>query len=139
VSVLQSAPSTVRASFWLWIASVVISAIAVIVALAIGVPETVGTADGSSTGAVAGSAVVITAILSLVVGGGLRVLFAIFLLRGRNWARIVLVIIAAITVFGSVAAIATGDVIQLIVLLIVVAAAVLMFLPASNAYFRKRA
>jgi hypothetical protein len=76
--------------------------------------------------------------VSLVVGGGLRVLFAFFMLRGRNWARIVLLIVAVITVLASFTAILTGDIIQLVAPLIVAAAAVLMHLPASNAYFRKR-
>lgn len=138
MSALQSAPSTVRASFWLWIASVVISAIAVVVTLAVGVPATVDTGSGTSATTVSGTAVVITAVLSLVVGGGLRVLFAIFMLRGRNWARIVLLVVAAITVLAGFSAILTGDIIQLLALIIVIVAAVLMYLPASNAYFRKR-
>jgi hypothetical protein len=122
----------------LWIASVVISAIAVIVTLAVGLPAAVETAEGTTTTTIPGSVVTITAIVSLVVGGGLRVLFAVFMLRGRNWARIVLLIVAVITVLASFTAILSGDIIQLIALLIVVAAGVLMYLPASNAYFRKR-
>ena len=102
------------------------------------VAAAVETVEGATTASIPGSVVAITAIVSLIIGGGLRVLFAVFMLRGRNWARIVLLIVAVITVLASFTAIVSGDVIQLIALLVVIVAAVLMYLPASNAYFRKR-
>lgn len=138
MSALQSAPNTVRTSFWLWIASVVISAISVIVAVVVGVPAVAGTSSSATSQAIAGGAVAVTAIVGLVIGGGLRVLFAFFMLQGRNWARIVLLIVAILTLLAGFASILTGDFITLIALLVVIAATVMMFLPESNAYFRKR-
>jgi hypothetical protein len=134
-SAQSTAPTTVTASFWLWIASVVVSAIAVILAFANGQYEM---ADAGADAQIARTVAPIAGIAGLVIGGGLRILFAVFMLRGRNWARIVLLILAVITAIAGFAAVATGGILELVATLVTIVAAVLMYLPASNAYFRKR-
>jgi hypothetical protein len=127
-------PTTVRASFWLWIASVVISVIAVLVALASGQYTVLNVGgDAEIARAVAPWAVA----GGVVIGGGLRVLFAVFLLRGKNWARIVLLIIAIITFLAGLGTVLSGDVFAILALIVTIVAAVLMYVSASNAYFRR--
>ena len=127
-------PTTVRASFWLWIASVVISAIAAVVAL---------TSDQYMVANVGGNAEIARAVApwaligGVVLGGGLRVLFAVFLLRGKNWARIVLLIIAIITALAGIGTLLSGDIFAILALVVTIVAAVLMYVSASNAYFRR--
>lgn len=127
-------PTTVRASFWLWIASVVISLIAAIVALSSGQYAEVNAGDNADVArAVAPWGLLGGAIL----GSALRVLFAVFLLRGKNWARIVLLIVAIITALAGTGTVIGGNVFALLALLVTIAAAVLMYVPSSNAYFRR--
>lgn len=130
----DAVPTTVRASFWLWIASVVISVIAAIVAL---------TSDRYMMANVGGNAEIAQAVApwaligGVVLGGGLRVLFAVFLLRGKNWARIVLLIIAIITALAGIGTLLSGDIFAILALVVTIVAAVLMYVSASNAYFRR--
>jgi len=130
----RAVPTTVTASFWLWIASVVISLIAVVILLATGAYMV---ADVGGNEAVAQAVAPIATIIGAFVGAALRVLFAVFMLRGRNWARIVLLILAILTALGSIATIATGGVLGIIAMLVTIVAAVLMYVPASNPYFRR--
>lgn len=130
----RAVPSTVRASFWLWIVSVVVSAIAVIVGIAGGQYAVV---DVGGDEAVARAVAPIGAVIGLVIGGGLRVLFAIFMLRGRNWARIVLLILAILTAIGSISAIVSGSFLDVVAIVVTIIAAVLMYVSGSNGYFRR--
>ena len=131
----SAAPSTVRASFWLWIASVVLAVISGIVVLATG---TEPRADVGDDAQVAAAVAPVVLSVGLLIGAGLRVLFAVFMYRGRNWARIVLLIVAILTTLGSISTILVGNVLDILTLVATVVAAVLMFVPASNPYFRRR-
>ena len=64
----------------------------------------------------------------------LTIVFARKMIQGRNWARIVLTVFAGLQLFGVFAPFGVG----LLHLLVLVAAVVLSFLPASNAWFRAR-
>ena len=76
--------------------------------------------------------VVIGAILS-VVFTVLIIVFARKMLQGRNWARIVLLVFAVLQVFGVLGTYGLGA----LHFLVVAVAAVLSFLPVSNAWFRE--
>lgn len=128
------APTTVRASFWLWIASVILSVIVVIVALASGQYANLDLGENAE---LARALAPWAAFAGIAIGGGLRVVCAIFLLRGHRWARIVLLIIAIISLLSGFSTVISGDIVALVVMLITIAAGVLMFAPASNAYFRR--
>lgn len=122
----RTAPTVITASFWLWIASTVVSLIAFAILLPGlfgGAPDAGGIAAGSVAGAIIGSA--------------LRVFLAIYLLRGANWARIVLTVIAGVVLLTGIPSLLTGDLLGLLVILIVVVAAVLMWLPAARPHFRR--
>jgi len=128
-------PATVTASFWLWIATVVLSAISILTSLADG---RYAFADVGGNAQVAAAVGPPTVIIGLAVGAALRILFAVYMLRGRNWARIVLLILAIIAVLAGLPAFATGNVVDILIVVVALAAAVLMYLPASNPYFRRR-
>ncbi|WP_460738991.1 hypothetical protein [Microbacterium neimengense] len=59
-------------------------------------------------------------------------------LRRRNWARIVLLILAIIAVLAGLPTFATGNIVDILIVVVALAAAVLMYLPASSPYFRRR-
>lgn len=128
-------PATVTASFWLWIASVALSAISILTSLANGTYAFVDVGGNQQVAAAVGPA---AAIIGLAVGAALRILFAVYMLRGRNWARIVLLILAIIAVLAGIRAFAARDILDVLVVVVALAAAVLMYLPASNPYFRRR-
>ena len=136
MSVLSRAavPTPVRASFWLWIASVVSSLIAAIVALSSGQYAAV---DIGGNADVARAVAPWSLLGGAILGGALRVLFAVFLLRGKNWARIVLLIIAIITALAGIGTVLSGNIFAILALLVTIVAAVLMYVSSSNAYFRR--
>jgi hypothetical protein len=126
----RTAPAVVTASFWLWIASTVISLLSFFVTL----PAVLG-ADGAGT-AFAGGIIAAT-LVGALFGAAVRVACALFLLRGAAWARIVLTALGALLLFGLVPSVIAGDLVSLLILLLVVAAAVLMWLPAARPHFRR--
>jgi hypothetical protein len=89
----------------------------------------------------------ITSVIGFLIGAALYLLFAFKMRAGRNWARVVLTVIgvlgvlsAVLPTYRSVTVNGTTYVVQnygihWISLALLVAALVLMFLPASNAYF----
>lgn len=128
-------PATVTASFFLWLAAVLVNLIGagILFVLSGGVEgsETDGPADNAATAIylIAAAVTIVIAVVELIV---------VFQMRaGLNWARVVLAILAGIQVvsmlagtsprsgwagWAAVAAVAVG--------------AVLMYLPTSNPYFR---
>lgn len=89
----------------------------------------------------------ITSVVGFLIGAALYLLFAFKMRAGRNWARVVLTVIgvlgvlsAVLPTYRSVTVNGTTYVVQnygihWISLALLVAALVLMFVPASNAYF----
>lgn len=116
-------PTTVTVSFVLWLITVLVGLIGGIVGL-------------FSSGQVQsnmGGAVVAGGVIGIVIA--LVELFIVFRMRdGRNWARIVLLVLAILQVLGVVASFTVLGTIGLIAVII---ATVLMFLPSSNGYFRR--
>lgn len=142
-----AAPSTVTASFWLYVVGAILGIVGAIVLVAILPSQLAAGQDrlnealqgrstngvdvnGIASGALIGGAVfsvvltVVFSVLTLVVARMMR--------RGRNWARIVLAVIAGLQLFGVAGTYGAGAVHFLVML----AAAILSFLPASNAWFR---
>ncbi|MDQ1205337.1 hypothetical protein [Microbacterium sp. SORGH_AS_0862] len=128
-------PATVTVSFWLWIVTVVLSAISIITSLVNGSYVMADVGGDEQVAAAVGPA---AAIIGLAVGATLRVLFALYMLRGRNWARIVLLNLAIIAVLAGLPAFSAGDLVDIFLVAVVLMAAVLMYLPTSNPYFRRR-
>lgn len=158
-------PREVTTSFWLWIAAVVVGLIGAVVSfLQVGsVTDQIdgGAAAGAGSGldpgtlsSIVTASLVVGAVLGLVLVA-LEVLFAVFMRRGRNWARIVLAVFgiigvlftlgglfsASTTVIGGqeiVTRSGISTVLSVVQALLVVAAVVMFFRPPANAYFRAR-
>lgn len=123
-------PRIVVASFWIWIASAALG----LLSFAIGLPALL--AD-PALNTPTGPGVVIGTIAGAVIGAGIRVVLALFLLRGAAWARIVLTVIGIIVILGLVVNVITGDVVGSLSAVAVVVAGVLMWLPSARAHFRR--
>jgi len=149
-------PRDVQTSFWLWIGVIVLGVIGAIVAfvqlgsLGPQIAAAAGaTGDSAATAVTVG--IVIGGVVALVIVA-LELLFAIFMRRGRNWARSVLTVFGALGILislpgllgGSTATIngqvvGTGSVASTILtvlsIILTVAAIVFAFRKPANDYF----
>jgi hypothetical protein len=146
---------TVTLAFYDWILMVVVSAISVIVVLTSSVWDraiAAGTASAGSAGTLyvnvqsLVTTVKVIAVTFFVIFAALYLFFAFKMYAGRNWARIVLTVVAALAIVSGFTATSTVTVngqsyspgnalFSWIGAVLAVAAIVLMFLPQSNAYF----
>jgi hypothetical protein len=142
-----SAPSTVVWASRLYLIGAVLGLIGIVLTLVL-LPGTIDSAvqgatkslqgrdtQGLDVEAIARGTAIGTAVLGVVIAVVLSVLTFLFVRKfrqGRNWARIVLLIFAVLQLGGILNLFGLGA-LQLIV---VAVAAVLSFLPASNAWFR---
>jgi hypothetical protein len=124
-------PTVVTAAFWLWIASAVIGLIGFAVTFPSVVAATQAIGGPVSGGALVGS------IAGAIIGAAIRVVFAIFLLRGANWARIVLTVLGAIIVLSLLPSIISGNLLAIVELVAVVVAVVLSWLSSAKPFFRR--
>lgn len=148
------APRPVNTSYWLYVASAVLGLVSFIASL-IALPAAVAAAEqqlqSSSSNGVDVHAIAQGAAIGGAVFGGLvavayfvlTLVFAAKMRNGRNWARIVLLVFAALHVVGLIGlVIGTTPVLpallSVLVTLASAAAAVLSFLPESNAWFQSR-
>ena len=147
-----AAPRQVQTAYRLYVASAVLGLIAFVVSLFL-LPAAVAAAEqqlqGRTTNGVDVHSIAVGgAIAGAVIGGlvaiayfVLTLVFAAKMRRGRNWARIVLLVFAALHVLGLVG-VATGAtpvltaLLSVLVTVLSVIAAVLTFLPESSAWFR---
>ncbi len=144
-------PPMVNYAFWMIIAAGILSAISSLLLATTGADSFINvmnqqaaqqgtefpaeSIEGGMRGAIAVGAIV-GAIFSL----GLYALVAFPVRKGKNWARILGTVFAAISVLGLTGLFqfgATYGIMQLIVILLGVAAIVMLYLPASAPYFRK--
>ena len=102
---------------------------------AAGATETISS-DTIRTAAIAG------AVFGLVISVGISALLAIFIGKGANWARIVFTVLAVLAVLGSLIGFGAQPVVLTLInvlsLLLTVAAVVLLFRPDANAWFKAR-
>ena len=141
------APSTVVWSYRLYLIGAILGLIGLVLSLAL-LPATIDAAVQSANDSLQGrntqgvdveslargtaiGATVLSVVLS-VVFSVLIIVFARKLRQGRNWARIVLLVVAVLQIFGVLGSYGLGA----LHFLVMAAAAVLSFLPASNAWFR---
>jgi hypothetical protein len=135
-------PQLVNISFWLLIASAAIFVISMLTGLTqLDDPvfrqtfeqQVEGTGAGVTyediKGFIAGTLVVFA-----ILGAGLYLLVAFFIRKGKNWARILGTVFAALSIFGLFGVPNLGTVGSLLG----IAAIVLLYLPAAAPYFRKQ-
>jgi hypothetical protein len=141
----------VNAAFWLYVAGAGMGLVSVLVEAVVGLQQV---ESGQLAGQVSSlgtdvSPSVITTALAVAVALGVAiglisvvayVVFAWLMRRGANWARIVLTVLSSIAlVSGVVGLLPPPNLLNLLVSVLVVGAAVLLYVPASNAYFQARA
>lgn len=143
-------PSSVNAAFWLYIAGAAMGLVSVVVGAVVGINRI---QSGQFTGQVVPpgtdvSPSVINTALAVGVALGIAVgllsivayvVFAVLMRRGANWARIVLTVLSSVALVSGLVGLFGLNLLNLLVSVLVVGAAVLLYLPASNAYFVARA
>ncbi|MDN4613313.1 hypothetical protein P5G50_02505 [Leifsonia sp. F6_8S_P_1B] len=136
-------PTPVNVAFWLFIASALLSVIGGIITLAtIGGTrdsllqslQTQGSVDASQAQQVVDAAIglgITWAIVTLIFWAVVFVVFAFFMRRGANWARIVLTVLTALSLLNIIAGFGLGA-LQVVASIVAV---VLMWLRPSTEYF----
>ena len=128
-------PTTVTASFYIWLVTILLGLIGAVLLLVLsGSAEVTAVTQGAP--AVGTAAIVIAAVISIVVAA-VQLLFVFQMNAGKNWARIVLLVLAALQVVGVLTGAGTASWASWLGLAATVIATVLMFLPSSNPYFRR--
>lgn len=143
-------PKEVAISFWLWVVSFLIglAVVAIIIGQYDTIRETVlqeasqaGEPQDGSSEAIA-TVVVATFVVVFLVVSAAQLLFALFMRKGRNWARIGLAVIGGVLLLVqlfSLPGTSGGELAFTLVSLAVLAGAVItMFLPGANPWFRPR-
>lgn len=139
-----TAPQSVVTSYWLYIVGAALGIVGLIITL-VTLPAAIATlqaqlgASSSASGASAAAGILIgSAVLGAVLSVAFAVVMVIFARRmraGRNWARIVLAVLAALQIFGVAGSYGVGA----LHFLVLLAALIFSFLPTSNPYFRSPA
>lgn len=140
------APPDVQNAFRLWQVAIVIGVLGVVAGLvftdrdalirkAMDSNATL-THDQASTAITV--ALIVGAVIALVILG-LELLFVFKMRAGRNWARILLTVLGVLGIlsglYGLTVGFTLGSVLNLISIVVVIAAIVFMFKPAARAYF----
>ncbi|GAA2846127.1 hypothetical protein [Paenarthrobacter ilicis] len=143
-------PPMVNYAFWMIVAAGILSAISSLLLATTGADAFINAMNQQAAqqgtdfpeGSMEGMRGVIgvSAVIGAVVSLGLYALVAFPVRKGKNWARILGTVFAAISVLGLTSVFQFGSgygILQLIVILLGVAAIVMLYLPASAPYFRK--
>ncbi len=143
-------PGSVKGAFIIYLVAALLAALGIVLTLTSNVWDQALAASGNTSSIDTHTLVNTVKIITVVVGViflGLYLLFAFKMRAGRNWARIVLTVLSAlsiasassssaqVTVNNTVYQSSSNQVSSWIGALLAVIAIVLMFLPASNAYF----
>lgn len=153
-------PNTVTGALIIYVLQVVFSIIAVFLvvnsdiwkqAINDAATETQTQLSGATVDTVINTAKTITIVVGVILAG-LMLMFAFFMWGGRNWARVVLTVLSALSILSGITSAAgavSGSVTvngrtyeagsswsTWVAVVLAVLAIVLMYLPQSNAYFR---
>src|SRR3954447_22920603 len=142
-------PSTVNAAFGLYLAGAAVGLVSVVVGAALGIrriqsgdiPGQVIPPGTDVSPSVITTAIAVGIALGIAVGVlsiAAYVVFAVLMRRGANWARIVLTVLSGIALVSGLVGLLALNLLNLLVSALVAAAAVLLYAPASNAYFAAR-
>ncbi|MGN6742222.1 MAG: hypothetical protein ACTHJL_02840 [Amnibacterium sp.] len=124
-------PGTVEGAFWLYIVTPIVGLILGIVNLGAGIAAANNAAAQAGIGSGAVIAGVVIGLVIDIVFLVAIIVIDVFFRRGANWARIVLTVLGALSIFGIIG-------LGAITFILYAIAIVLSWLPASNAYFRAR-
>jgi hypothetical protein len=130
-------PATVTASFYIWLVTIALGLLGAVLLLVLsGSAEMSAVAQANPEAATA--AIIIAAVISILVAV-VQLIFVFQMNAGKNWARIVLLVLAALQVVSVLTGGGSASWATWLGLAVTVVATVLMFLPASNPYFRRAA
>jgi len=132
---LQAAPWEVKLSFGLWLAEAILSILSGILVILAGVLVSVVV---GADGAAAVGTIVIFVIIGILIAlvAVFRIIAAVFMLRGRPWARNTLTILGVIGLIGLTVEFQSNVPVAIAHALFTIVAIVAMYLPNSNPYFR---
>lgn len=132
-SAVTSRPRSVTVAFALWLLTIVLGIVSSLFVLFVtGVSGATNTPIGIDTAAYS-TAAIIAIVLSLI-----GLIFARKMRAGRNWARIVLLVLAALQVVSTFAKPGANDIWSWASLATVVIATVLTFTPSANPFFSRK-
>jgi hypothetical protein len=134
------APGSIVAAFWCYVAAAVISVIGALLLLgqkqaiedSLRKTNTAGLSESQLQSA-ASLAVVVSLVITIIIAA-LFVFFAFKLKAGRNWARIVLTIVAILSLLSLLIGAGGSSILGIIGDLAAVVGAILSYLPRSNQY-----
>lgn len=129
-----AAPWSTKAAFWLWLTEALIAIINGVLVLSYG-PTLAAGLDPSLASTTTGVTIAVGVLL--IVVALFRALCAFSVLRGRTWAKYTLTILGAIGVGSALTQVTTAPGTTIASVLVTIAAIVFMYLPDSNAYFRR--
>ncbi|PXA72046.1 hypothetical protein [Cryobacterium arcticum] len=132
-TVSTARPATVTASFYLWLITVLFGLIGAVLLFTLSGSAEVAGATQVPEGT--GTAVFVTAAVIAIVVAVVQLIIVFQMNAGKNWARIVLLVLALLQVVGVVTGGGTASWASWLSLAATVVATVLMFLPSSNPYF----
>jgi hypothetical protein len=137
-------PSSITIAFWLFIASAALSVISGIITLIAVANSRASLLDSINSGGTSLKGISPDSFVNAAIGFGITwaiitmifwvavfVLFAVFMRRGANWARIVLTVLTVLSLFNVAAGLGAGAV-QVIAAIV---ATVLIWLKPASAYF----
>ena len=134
-------PGAVTTAYVIWLIGAILSLVGAIIAVFVGILAiTGGAVFGGIAGAAAGSVVLLFAIFVLIIA--IIALIIVNRMRdGRNWARATLLVLGILSLLGTMGPWIAGgwnstsawNIVDIVVLLLAI---ILMYVPASNAYFR---
>lgn len=149
-------PKEVDLSFWLWVSSFVLGLVGLLLfvgefdairATAVEEARRQAQLDGTVLDEaqlenIIGIGLIAAVVIGLLVSA-VQLLLAVFMRRGRNWARIILAVLGGLSVLSGLYSLTTESGAQtaltVVSLLVVLGAVVTMFLPAAAPWFRSRA
>lgn len=147
-------PSTVQGAFWIYVLVAALSLVSIVLVLTDGTFDRAIDDARLESGSIDVESLVntvkVTTIVIAVIFLALYLFFAVKMRNGRNWARIVLTVLSAlsvisqfsvsttVTVNGQDYSSSSNAISGWIGAVAAIVAIVLMYLPASNAYFSPR-
>lgn len=143
-----AAPADVENAFKLWLVSIGLGVLGIIASLIFADRDALLQTAKEQNSTLSTDQLNTTVNVGLIGGAvfaaiiiGLELLFAFKMRAGRNWARIVLTVLGVLGVlfslYGFTTGFSVGTVLNLISIIVVIAAIVFMFKPAASAYFTR--
>ena len=127
-------PTSVKVSFWIFLVGLILDVISGVLTILAGTAFAANGVSPSVQGSAVGGGVFIAAGVIVLVFAAIQLLIVWKMKAGKNWARIVLTILEVL----SLGSLFTGvNAVGIAAVVLGAIAVVLMWVPASNQYFRK--